>query len=255
MYWIQLIDVQARMALKAEAAKLYLSYVWWVLEPMLYVAVFYFVFSYLLDRGGANFLIFLLCGKVPYLWFSKSVMSGSESILRNRSLIGNVNMPKIIFPYSAIVEVLYKEWFVFLVLLIALVVLGLSPAWFWFWIFPIVLVQLLLISVCAQVGALFVTAMQDFRMIISLAMLFLMFGSGIFWDVNSISNVETRELFLTLNPLAFLFDAYRQILIHGVMFDVRHMAILGGMSLAGILIMHIIYTKMNYKIADQVLAA
>jgi lipopolysaccharide transport system permease protein len=38
-FWI-LADEMARMALKADASRLYLGYIWWVLEPLLYVAVF-----------------------------------------------------------------------------------------------------------------------------------------------------------------------------------------------------------------------
>jgi lipopolysaccharide transport system permease protein len=33
------------MALKADAARYYLGYIWWVMEPLLFVAVFYFVFA------------------------------------------------------------------------------------------------------------------------------------------------------------------------------------------------------------------
>lgn len=43
--FFELVDIQARMSLKAEASKLYLSYLWWILEPILYVLVFYFVFD------------------------------------------------------------------------------------------------------------------------------------------------------------------------------------------------------------------
>ena len=43
--YLRLIDTQARMALKSDAANLVLGYVWWILEPLLYVMVFYVVFA------------------------------------------------------------------------------------------------------------------------------------------------------------------------------------------------------------------
>ena len=43
-HYITLLDTLARFELKADARRYYLGYLWWVLEPMLYVAVFYLVF-------------------------------------------------------------------------------------------------------------------------------------------------------------------------------------------------------------------
>ena len=71
LQFISLLDVKARMGLKSEASKLYLSYLWWVLEPILWALAFYFVFEVLLSFGRD--LFFIMCGKVPFLWFSKSV--------------------------------------------------------------------------------------------------------------------------------------------------------------------------------------
>jgi lipopolysaccharide transport system permease protein len=60
-----------RFNLKAEANKTYLNYLWWILEPALHVAVFYLVFSVFLNRGSDDFLLFLLCGKIPFCGFQK----------------------------------------------------------------------------------------------------------------------------------------------------------------------------------------
>ena len=75
-----LVDQMARMALKADAARYYLGYVWWLLEPLLFVAVFYVVFQVILGTRTENFLVFLICGKFTFIWFSKSVTQASRSI-------------------------------------------------------------------------------------------------------------------------------------------------------------------------------
>ena len=72
--------------LKAEASQNYLNYVWWLLEPALHVTVFYFIFDVLLRRGGEGFVVFLLCGQIPFLWFSRSVSNASNSIMNGRGL-------------------------------------------------------------------------------------------------------------------------------------------------------------------------
>ena len=36
--YFRLIDIMARMALRADATRFFLGYIWWVLEPLLWVA-------------------------------------------------------------------------------------------------------------------------------------------------------------------------------------------------------------------------
>ena len=66
-----LMNMMARLSLKANAQRYFLGYLWWVLEPLLWVAVFYVVFEVLLKNGRADFLIFLAVGKLTFIWFSK----------------------------------------------------------------------------------------------------------------------------------------------------------------------------------------
>ena len=60
--YITLLDTLARFQLKAEARSFALGYVWWFLEPMLYVGVFYLVFDQLLGTREPDFLVFWLWG-------------------------------------------------------------------------------------------------------------------------------------------------------------------------------------------------
>jgi lipopolysaccharide transport system permease protein len=86
--YLRLIDVMARMALRADATKFFLGYIWWVLEPLLFVAVFYFVFSVILGSREPDFIIFLMVGKLTYVWFAKSVTQASTSIVSSKGLVG-----------------------------------------------------------------------------------------------------------------------------------------------------------------------
>ena len=250
---VSLIDLQARTALKAEAAKLYLSYIWWILEPLLFVAVLYVVFKFLLGRGTDNFVFFLMCGKVPYLWLSKSITVASNSLLQNRGLIASINIPKIIFPYISIQEVLYKQWVVFVVLFLMALFFDYSPGQIWLWLIPIILTTYIMIVALSLVGAILVTYVQDFRILINLGMLFLMFASGIFWDVNDIQNEFWRDLVFTLNPLAFLIDTYRNVLMYNQPVDGYHLLMVACVFMTVIFFMHLVYKNLNLKLAQQVL--
>jgi len=240
------------MGLKADASRFILSYLWWIIEPLLFVLVFYFVFAVLLKTGRENFLMFLVCGKIPFLWFSKSVTAASGSIVQNRGLINQIDMPKALFPYISVHEALYKQWAVFLVLFGMVILNGHYPTFDWLWLVPLILVQYGLILVCSMIGALFVSFVGDFRMLISMGMMFLMFSSGIFWDINNISNDQMRNLVLTWNPIAFLVDAYRQVLMYEAVYDLSRLLGLAGVVCVGLLIMHLVLHKNSKLIAEKV---
>jgi lipopolysaccharide transport system permease protein len=249
--FISLVDIKARMALKSEASKFYLSYLWWALEPILWVLSFYFVFTVLLDFGRD--LLFLMCGKVPFLWFSKSVTSGSNSIVSGKSLINQTNVPKQFFPYLSVQEVLYKQWLVFLLLFGMAVLYGYMPTLHWLWIIPLFLLQYLIILFLALVGAVLVSYVRDMRILINMSMMFLMFGSGVFWDLSQIADPVKRELLVTWNPLAYLIDAYRHVLMRDTLYDLSHFLTLALVFGSGIMVMHLVYRIKGQDIASKVI--
>lgn len=221
--FLSLVHVQAVMKLRSQANTLVLSYLWWVLEPILYVLLFYFVFKYVLYRGGEDFLIFLVVGKIPFLWFSKSVNSGANSIVENRGLVLQRSIPKIIFPFVNCQESLYKQSVAFIVLFIALIVSGFHNFGNWLNVIPIILLQYILVLGVASFFSIFVTFAPDFRMVIQLFMMGLMFTSGIFWDVNLIQDPEIKDLLLLLNPMAAIIQGYRQVLMWDAMIENRYL--------------------------------
>jgi lipopolysaccharide transport system permease protein len=159
---ISLIHTQATMKLKSQANTLVLSYLWWVLEPLLFVALFYFVFKYVLYRGSEDFFLFLMVGNIPFLWFSKAVNSGANSIVQNKGLIMQRVIPKVIFPLVNCQEAFYKQLFAFSVLIIFLVFNGHTNFQNWWQLIPLILLQYILIAGVASFFCCFCYACERF---------------------------------------------------------------------------------------------
>ena len=103
----------------------------------------------------------------------------------------------------------------FAVLIVMLLYKGYEPTTQWLWLAPIAMAQYVLILGCAMVAALLVCVRQDFQLLVQLGTVFLLFTSGVFWDVDSIDNAAMRENLLLMNPLAGLIDLYRQVMMEG----------------------------------------
>lgn len=252
--FIILVDTKARMSLKAEASKLYLSFLWWILEPLLFATAFYFVFSVLLQSRQENFLLFLMCAKVPYMWFSKAVTAASGSIVGSRGIISQIDIPKTIFPYAALQVSLYKELLVFLMLIMLCFYYGYYPQIEWLWLIPLLVLLYVMIAAFGLLTAILVSYADDFRMVISMTMLFLMFLSGIFFDIADIRE-PIRSYLLIFNPLAFMCDAFRKILMNKSMFDINHYFALLTFFLAVLGMLHILYKKISRNLAARVINA
>ena len=239
-----LVDVQARMLLKADASRYMLGFIWWFLEPLAWVLVFYIVFNWILDPGrrGGDFILFLACGKFAFIWFSKTVLQASGSIVASQGLVGRIDVPKSLFPMSAVQESLYRQSTVYLLLFAILIFMGVMPGLAWLWMVPIAAVSYLMIVACSLVGSCLVCIYRDFLKFIPLGMTFLLFTSGIFFDINQVENKERADLLLTVNPLAFIVDAHRQALINHSAPDALHLGLIGLVS-AIVIVLAITYMR------------
>jgi len=209
------MNAMATLSLKADAQRYFFGYLWWVLEPLLWVGVFYLVFEILLGTGRTDFLVFLAVGKLTFIWFSKTVSQSANSLLANRGLIGKMDAPKWLFPLAICHEGFYKQLAVFALLIVLLLFKAYTPSVVWLWLVPLAVTQYLLIVGCGMLAALLVCVKRDFQLLVQLGMVFLLFVSGIFWDVDSIGNATLRENLLLVNPMASLIDLYRTVLMEG----------------------------------------
>lgn len=212
-HYLEILFFKTYADLRAEAAKTYLSFVWWILDPVLYMLVFYVVFGLLFQRGnGPEYIPFLLCGVTVWKWFDSTVRTGAVAIQTNVNLMSQVFIPKIIFPSISILNNTVKFLFVLVILLIFLQIYGVGISLAYLSIPILFIVQLLFISACTLLLAAFVPFMPDIMMFVSYALTLLLFLSGIFYSVDRIP--EAYQNYFYINPMVSIIEAYRDVLLH-----------------------------------------
>lgn len=228
-HYIQLIQVKIFANLKAESSRYYLSYLWWAIEPILYMSVFYVVFGLLLKRGTDDFVAYLMVGLIPWFWFYKTVTQAMPSILQARQLMLQVNLPKVIFPLIVVGQNFAKEIVVLLLLFIFLFFIGVEVISTWMYFPIIVFVQLLLIMACSLIVAAIVPFVPDVQFFVTSGLQLLMFISGVFYATKSIP--ETFQDLFFMNPIAALLREYRNILLYGEMPNWGFLALIACVSI------------------------
>ena len=225
------IFYRVKSELSAETARNYLSYLWWLLEPCLLIAVFYVVFGLVFNQGREGFVSFLLIGVTAWLWFANTLMKAMLSVRRETNLMLQVYVPKYVFPLSSVLFGLFKHLFVIAVLMGLLVYLeSPSPTWFYF---PLIfLVQLLLITGGAVLIAAVVPFVPDLALVIAPLLQMGMFFSGVFYSIDWIP--AAYQSWFRLNPMAGLIMEYRKVTLDAVSPDLVYLA---GVAVASMLVL------------------
>ncbi|MFK7957285.1 MAG: ABC transporter permease [Lysobacterales bacterium] len=210
-HYVNLVLFKARSDLLTETSRTYIGIAWWIIDPILYMAVFYLVFDVFMERGGPGFVPFLLVGLVFFRWFSNCVSSGALSIRQGNTLMQQVYLPKIIFPVVTFLTDSFKFACTFVLLLPFLWLSGYEPTIHYLALIPLMAFQIVLILACQLMAAAILPVLPDLRYLINHGMTVLLFTSGIFYRVSELP--EELQRYLLANPMANLLTCYRDVLM------------------------------------------
>jgi lipopolysaccharide transport system permease protein len=210
----EFIWYRALAEIRSDVSRGFLGFVWWVAEPIFYMAVFYVIFGLVFKQNSDNYVAFLLCGLVVWKWFDSSIRNASVSIQHSMGLINQVYLPKIVFPLVSLVNSTLRFGIVFSLLLGFLIIQGLVPTISWLVDLPLLLLlQILLMTGIGMTFAAIVPFVPDIKFLLDNGMMLLFFLSGIFFRFENIP--DSLLPYFKLNPIAMLIASYRHILLTG----------------------------------------
>jgi lipopolysaccharide transport system permease protein len=212
--YVEFVWYRTISEIRADISRAFLGILWWIIEPVLYMAIFYLIFVFVLKQGENNYLSLLLVGLIVWKWFASTINSATTSITRNMILIYQVYLPKFLFPVIALFTSSLKFITVFLVFLAFLLFIGTPIADSWFTdLFFLLVLQALLMLGLGMILAAIDPFLPDIKFVVDNGLMMLFFLSGIFFRFDSVPE-SLRPLF-NLNPVGVLIHNYREILIYG----------------------------------------
>lgn len=125
----ELIQTLVSRDLKARYRGSALGWLWTLLNPLMYMAIYTLIFSIYLRVKMENYPMFLLCGMVPWIWFSSSLSMGASSIVEGGGLLKKVYFPPQVLPTVTVLVNLFNFVLTLPLLVALMVAFGLKPGW------------------------------------------------------------------------------------------------------------------------------
>ena len=100
---LTLIYFKSCAELRSEAERTFAGFIWWILDPLFSLLIYYIVFSQISrignDPGSSSAFIHFLCvGIVFWGWMANTVNRGANAILLGAGIMQQVRLPKVISP-------------------------------------------------------------------------------------------------------------------------------------------------------------
>ena len=188
---------------------------WSLLNPLILMSVMTFVFTVLSPNNTIkDFPLFVLCGLVPYNFFSVAWNNGTISVTNNAGLIKRVPVPREVVPIATVLSTCIHLLIQIGLLLVMTLAYGRGINWQWLWL-PLVW-GLAVIFVCGivLVTSAFDVYVRDIRYVVESVVTVMFWAIPIFYYPSP--EVASRFSFVfAYNPITALVFALRMILMEG----------------------------------------
>ncbi len=209
------LEVMLRLSwfnIKKEFSLTHAGFLWWIIEPLILMLLYYLLFGIILNIQTENFLVFILAGIIIWRWMQISIVQASTAMRSYKSLNSQFYVPKIIFPLQTVIINTCKYGVALSVLLIIVFYTQPpNPSHILIHV-GIFTVQLLFTVACALLLSVLVSFIPDVRNILSFVFRGLFYISGVLFDVTRLP--EKLQFYLQLNPFSVLIESQRNLLLY-----------------------------------------
>lgn len=209
-----ILAVLIRRDLKLRYADSMLGYVWTVLEPLMMGSIYWFVFTIIFQRsvGAEPYIVFLLAGLLPWMWFTNGLNEGLQSLTSQRRLIASTSLPRQIWVLRSI-GAKGMEFLLSLPVLAVFCLFYRPQLDLQLVLFPLgILIQLTLLLGLALLLAPITMLVRDVEPLVRVGTRALFYASPIIYSLNDVLVTSLPPFVIglyTFNPLTGILECYR----------------------------------------------
>ena len=245
----ELLKTNVKKEIRGKYKGSWLGVLWTFLNPLLQLLVYSFVFPYILRVEVEHYTIFMMVALVPWTFFTTAIQIGSSSIIGEAGIIKKVYFPREIIPISVVISALVNFLITCIIMFLFILIsgVGFTP---YVLLFPLIV----LIQTIFTLGFTFILSavtvyVQDIAHFVSIVIMLMFYATPIVYNGELLP--AKFQWIITLNPMAQVINAYRDILFYHKTPDYNGIAILGLISLAILFVGYEIFKKLKRNFAEE----
>ena len=229
----------------------FLGVLWSFINPLLQVLVYAIVFPYIMKVKTPNYLIFLICGIIPWTWFITSLSQGTTTITNNSNLIKKVYFPREIMPISVVTSGLVNFLISCLIILLFLLFGGCGISWHLIFLPIIVVIQYLITLAFVFLLSAINVYVKDVEYMVSFILNLLFYATPVLYSYELFEGTNLIWLF-KLNPMAHLINSYRDIFYVHKIPEFLNLFVLFCIGIGLLIICYLIFDKLEKRFAEEI---
>lgn len=196
--------------LKVKYKLAYLGILWAVLQPLLLMVLFYFIFFRSMKvEVGMDYPLFAFSGLVLWGLFYNGINQSSESLLNNAPIIRKIYFPRLLIPLSSLLSAFVDFVFALILMFILMIILNqrVNPALLAYPLLGIIIILLAAFGIGTMLSALTIKY-KDFRYLLPFMLQVLFFGSQVVYSMGNLEPVWLKRI-LFIHPMNGALELFR----------------------------------------------
>jgi ABC-type polysaccharide/polyol phosphate export permease len=216
----RLIQYLVRADLKKHGSDTVLGNVWWILDPLLTMLVYFVLIAVILRTNREAYPLFIFCAILPWKWFSSTMADATTCVVAREKIIKQVQFPKIVLPLASAVGGIASFSFGLIPLVAMLVLFYPSHLSAWILLVPVVAAVQFLFTVSVAILMSSLTVFyRDIGLLTTHLLRLWFYLSPALYGADQIASLTEKHpqiaMVYNLNPFAGLFESYRYLIYYG----------------------------------------
>ncbi|MFC5700855.1 ABC transporter permease [Cohnella faecalis] len=192
-----------------------LGIIWAFVQPMIMIAIYWFVFQIgfrSVPVENVPFVLWLMAGIIPWFFISESFSSSIHAITENGYLVKKVVFNVSLLPLVKIVSALFVHLFFIGILFLMFISYGFAPSLYHLQVIYYVFASILFATGFSWLASSIVVFIKDVGQIVAMLLQFGFWLTPIFWSLNIVP--DKYRFILKLNPVYYLVEGFRSTFIY-----------------------------------------